>query len=134
MSTKLYYIMNFLARKKQFFLANIINKILRIMYACDIHYLTDIDSGLILPHNGLGVVISHNAKIGKNCRIMQNVTIGGNGGPRVPIIGDNVMIGAGAVLLGDIHIGNNVKIGANAVVLKSIPNNSTAVGIPAEVK
>ena len=81
-----------------------------------------------------GISISHghsleiNAKqIGKNLHVFQNVTIGSRNTPATPIIGDNVTIGAGAVVLGDIKIGNNVKIGANAVVVDDIPDNCTVV-------
>lgn len=87
------------------------------------------------PHKmGGGISISHghsleiNAKqIGKNLHVFQNVTIGSRNTPATPIIGDNVTIGAGAVVLGDIKIGNNVKIGANAVVVDDIPDNCTVV-------
>jgi serine O-acetyltransferase len=80
---------------------------------------------------GLGIVIHSNSKIGNNCQINQNVTIGRNFGDKdVPIIGDNVYVGAGSVIFGEITIGNNVIIGANSVINKSIPSNSTAVGNP----
>ena len=89
-------------------------------------------------HNGLGVVIHENAVVGRNVLICQNVTIGGGRGEAHPsgcaTIEDGVMIGAGAVLLGPIHIGKNVKIGANAVVLNDVPENMTVTGVPAEVK
>lgn len=99
-----------------------------------IPYRAEIGSGTRFAYQGLGVVIHPEAVIGMNCIIKQNVTIGGGGGPvGVPIIGNNVYIGAGAIILGGIQIGNNVKIGANAVVVNSIPDNSTAVGIPAKV-
>lgn len=65
--------------------------------------------------------------MGKNCVIFQNVTIGSNGTPIGPTIGNNVFFGAGCVVLGDIHIGNNVRIGANAIVVKDIPDNCTVV-------
>lgn len=90
--------------------------------------------GLKLPHNGLGVVIHQNTIIGNNVKVLQNVTIGGRNGSGLPIIGDNVVIGAGAVLLGDIKIGNNVRIGANAVVLCDVPEDAIAVGVPAVIK
>ena len=73
--------------------------------------------------------------IGENCHISQNVTLGGGGGPDggLPILGDNVRVGAGAVILGNVHIGDNAVIGANAVVLCDIPENAVAVGAPARV-
>lgn len=79
-----------------------------------------------LPHGLNGIVISHNAKIGSNCTIFHQVTIGeGNGG--APTIGNNVLIGAGAKIIGGIKIGDNVKIGAGCVVSKDVPDNSTVV-------
>lgn len=87
----------------------------------------------ILPHHLNGIVISHYAKIGKNCIIYQQVTIAEDGNQRAATIGDNVSIGAGAKILGNITIGDNVRIGANAVVTKDIPSNCTAVGVPARV-
>lgn len=84
-----------------------------------------------MPHNGLGVVVHPNVIIGNNVTIRQNVTIGGRNGSGLPIIMDNVEIGAGAVLLGDIIIGESARIGANAVVLTDTPPHHTAVGVPA---
>lgn len=86
-----------------------------------------------LIHGLNGIVIGHNAKIGTNCQIFQRVTIvqdpKGNGSR----IGDNCLIGTGAVILPGVHIGDNVRIGANAVVTHDIPSNTTVVGVPAEV-
>lgn len=87
----------------------------------------------ILPHFLNGIIVSYGAKIGKNCTIFQQVTIGQNSKGH-PIIGDNVFIGAGARIIGKVTIGDNVKIGANAVVINDIPSNCTAVGVPAIVK
>ena len=82
-----------------------------------------------LPHGINGIIVSHNAVIGKNCRILHQVTIGeGRGG--APVIGDNVLIGAGAKLIGGIHIGNNVSIGAGCVVMEDIPDNT--IVLPAQ--
>lgn len=88
-----------------------------------------------LPHHLNGIIISHYAKIGKNCTIFQQVTIAGdtNKEKKAAVIGDNVLIGAGAKIIGNVVIGNNAKIGANAVVLCDVPDNSTAVGIPAKI-
>ena len=84
----------------------------------------------ILPHLLNGIIVSYGAKIGSNCRIYQQVTIGWNGGGDAgePIIGDNVIIGAGAKIIGKVTIGDNVKIGANAVVFRDVPSNCTVVG------
>lgn len=78
------------------------------------------------PHGLYGIIVSHNAVIGSNVTIFHQVTIGeGKGG--APIIGDNVYIGAGAKIIGNIHVGNNVKIGANCIVVKDVPDNATVV-------
>ena len=92
----------------------------------------------VFHHHGIGCVVHDNAVIGNNCHIFQNVTIGSKWPNGIcdgtsPIIGDNVMIGAGAVIIGDITIGDNVSIGANAVVLMDIPDDSIAVGVPARI-
>jgi serine acetyltransferase len=84
-----------------------------------------------LVHGLNGIIISHYAKIGKNCVINQQVTIAQCSNNKAATIGDNCFIGAGAKIIGDVKIGNNVKIGANAVVVKDIPDNCTAVGVPA---
>ena len=84
----------------------------------------------------MGVVIGETAVIGDNCLIYQGVTLGGTGkdkGKRHPTLGNNVLVGAGAKVLGPFTVGNNVKIAANAVVLNPIPDDCTAVGIPARV-
>ena len=88
-----------------------------------------IGKGLRLPHL-LGIVISGNAIIGENCTIMHQVTIGVDGfkSDLAPKIGDNVFIGAGAKIIGNVSIGNNVVVGANSVVSKSIPDGMTVVG------
>lgn len=81
-----------------------------------------------LPHGITGIFISHSAVIGENCTILQNVTIGSSK-KKAPIIGDNCIIGAGAVLIGGIRIGNNVRIGANCTVSKDVPDNCTVVSV-----
>lgn len=106
---------------------------LRVVFACDIMPKTKIGNGTRFPHNGLGVVINDDVIIGENCNIGKGVVIGGRGEVDVPVIGNNVLIGANAIIIGGINIGNNVKIGAGAVVLADIPSNATAVGNPAKV-
>ena len=99
--------------------------------AIDFEHNTHIGGGMVLPHP-FCIVINGAAVIGKNCTILHGVTIGiGSNG--IPTIGDNVYIGCGATIIGDVHIGNNCKIGANAVVLKDVPDNCTAVGNPARI-
>ena len=80
----------------------------------------------ILPHGIKGIFVSHGAKIGKNCMILQNAIIGSSKG-KAPVIGDDVVIGAGATIVGNIVIGNNVNIGANCTVFKDVPDNTTVV-------
>ena len=82
-----------------------------------------------LPHGITGIFVSHSAVIGKNCTILQNVTIGSSK-KKAPIIGDNCIIGAGAVIIGGIRIGNNCNIGANCTVFKDVPDNTTVVCAP----
>jgi serine O-acetyltransferase len=101
----------------------------------EITYNTKIGCGLYIPHL-IGIVINENAVIGRNCNISQNVTIGDlKRGERIgsPLIGDNVYIAPGAVIIGNIRIGNNVAVGANCVVNKDLPDNAVAVGIPASI-
>ncbi len=103
-----------------------------VVTGADIPLNSQIGGGLLLPHPN-GIVIHPSARIGVNCLIFQQVTIGTAGTHQSPIIGNHVDIGAGAKLLGNIQIGNNAKIGANAVVLSDVPPSKTAVGIPARV-
>jgi serine O-acetyltransferase len=91
----------------------------------------DIGGGLYIAHPN-GCVI-HAKKIGRNCSIISNVTIGMRNRWEFPTIGDNVFIGSGARILGGIKVGNNVRIGANAVVIHDVPDNCTVVGIPARI-
>ncbi len=103
-----------------------------VVTGADIPLNSQIGGGLLLPHPN-GVVIHPDAKIGVNCLIFQQVTIGTAGAHQAPVVGDHVDIGAGAKLLGGIYVGDNAKIGANAVVLSDVPPAKTAVGIPARV-
>lgn len=94
----------------------------------------ELGEGTLFGYKGMGVVIHKRAKVGRNCLIMQQVTIGGRSGHcGVPIIGDNCEICAGAKVLGPIRIGNNVTIGANAVMICDAPDNSVWVGVPAKL-
>lgn len=101
----------------------------------EIHPAATIGRRFFIDH-GTGVVIGETTEIGDDCTIYQGVTLGGTGkdkGKRHPTLGNNVMVGSGAKVLGPITIGNNVRIAAGAVVLTDIPDNCTAVGIPAKV-
>ena len=109
---------------------------MRLKFACDIPPSVQFGEGLSFPHWALGVVIHPKTVIGSNCTIYQHVTIGSQNGTHSstpPHIGNHVIIGANAVILGDIKIGNNVIIGAGAVVLQNIPDNCIAVGVPAKI-
>lgn len=132
-----YYLSRRLYLKGIPLLPNIIWKLIRIIFACDVKYTAQIGKDVGFFHNGLGVVIHQDAVIGDNCLLYQNVTIGGNGKAGAqngaPVIGNNVFIGAGAVILGPIKIGDGAKIGANSVVLTDVPAGATAVGMPAKV-
>lgn len=105
-------------------------------YGCEISPYATIGGGIFIPHS-LGIVIGHECVIGKNCEIFQNVTIGSNrkikNGRLMPIIGDNVSINSGAVIVGSITIGDNVIIGANSFVDKDVPSNVVVAGCPAKI-
>jgi len=106
----------------------------RFLTGIEIHPGAQIGNGLFIDH-GMGVVIGETTIIGDNVLLYQGVTLGGTGketGKRHPTIGNNVVVGTGAKVLGNIKIGDNAYIGANAVVIKDVPSNSTAVGVPAQ--
>ncbi len=101
----------------------------------EIHPGATIGKGLFIDH-GMGVVIGETAEIGDNCTLYQNVTLGGTGkdtGKRHPTLGNNVLVGSGAKVLGPFRVGDNARIAAGAVVLSEVPDNATAVGVPAKI-
>ena len=117
------------------FLARAISQRSRRRTGIEIHPGATIGRRLVIDH-GMGIVIGETAEIGDDCLIYHGVTLGGTGkdvGKRHPTIGNNVLIGTGAKVLGPIKVGDNSRIAANSVVLKEIPEDSTAVGIPARV-
>ena len=117
------------------FLARAISQHSRRVTGIEIHPGATLGRRLVIDH-GMGVIIGETAEVGDDCLIYHGVTLGGTGkdvGKRHPTIGNNVLIGAGAKVLGPITVGNNSRIAANSVVLKAIPDNCTAVGIPARV-
>ena len=117
------------------FPARAVSQFAKFITGIEIHPGATIGKGLVIDH-GSGVVIGETAEIGDNCTLYQGVTLGGTGkdtGKRHPTLGNNVMVGAGAKVLGPFRIGDNSKIAAGAVVLSEIPSNATAVGIPARV-
>lgn len=120
---------------KKYFPARAVSQLAKFITGIEIHPGATIGRGLVIDH-GSGVVIGETAEIGDNCTLYQGVTLGGTGkdtGKRHPTLGNNVMVGAGAKVLGPFRIGDNAKIAAGAVVLEEIPSNATAVGIPARV-
>ncbi|MBQ9112888.1 MAG: serine O-acetyltransferase [Clostridia bacterium] len=130
-----YRLAHSLHEKEHYFAARAISQTARFVTGIEIHPAAKIGKGLMIDH-GMGVVIGETAEIGDNCTLYQGVTLGGTGkdvGKRHPTLGNNVMVGAGAKVLGPFTIGDNTKIAANAVVLDEIPDNCTAVGIPAKV-
>lgn len=131
----LYRLAHKLYNKKLYFFARIVSQFGRFFTGIEIHPGAKIGKGLFIDH-GMGVVIGETAEVGDNVTIYHGVTLGGTGkdnGKRHPTVGNNVVIGAGAKILGPIYIGKAARIGANAVVLKDVPCNSTAVGIPAKI-
>ena len=130
-----YRIAHKLHEKKHYFGARAISQTARFFTGIEIHPGAKIGRGMVIDH-GMGVVIGETAEIGDNCTLYQGVTLGGTGkdvGKRHPTLGNNVMVGAGAKVLGPFTIGDNTKIAANAVVLEEIPENCTAVGMPAKI-
>jgi serine O-acetyltransferase len=117
------------------FLPRWISQTGRFFTGIEIHPGAAIGNGLFIDH-GMGVVIGETAVIGDNVTLYQGVTLGGTGkekGKRHPTVGNNVVIGAGAKVLGNIKIGDNSYIGSNAVVIKDVPDNSTVVGVPGRI-
>jgi serine O-acetyltransferase len=110
----------------------LLSQIGRLLTGIEIHPGATLGEGLFIDH-GAGVVIGETAEVGKNVTMYQGVTLGGTGketGKRHPTVGDNVVIGAGSLLLGSITVGDNVRVGAGSVVVQNVPSNTTVVGNP----
>lgn len=125
-----YRIAHFFYKHKRFFLARFISQIARFITGIEIHPGAKIGKGLFIDH-GMGVVIGETSEIGDNVTIYHGVTLGGTGkekGKRHPTVEDNVIIGAGAKVLGPITIKKGSRVGANTVVLKDVPGGATVVG------
>ena len=117
------------------FLPRAISQLARWLTGIEIHPSAKIGAFFFIDH-GMGVVIGETAEVGDHVTLFQGVTLGGTGkerGKRHPTLGNHVVVGAGAKILGGITIGDNVKIGANSVVVKSVPPNSTVIGVPARI-
>ena len=131
----IYRIAHWFYKRHLFTLARLISQIGRFFTGIEIHPGAKIGEGFFIDH-GMGVVIGETTEIGNNVTIYQGVTLGGTGkekGKRHPTIGDNVVIGAGAKILGSFKVGEGAKIGAGAVVFKEVPPYSTVVGVPGRV-
>ena len=131
----LYRIAHRLQKLKMPFFPRFISQLAKWLTGIEIHPGATIGDGLFIDH-GMGVVIGETSIIGNNVTLFQGVTLGGTGkerGRRHPNIGDNVVIGTGAKVLGNITVGDNSYIGANAVVVRDVPPNSTVVGVPGRI-
>ena len=130
------YIAHVLYKIKLRFLARLVSQVSRFFTGIEIHPGAKIGKGLFIDH-GIGIVIGETAEIGNNCIIYHKVTLGGTGkhiGKRHPTVGNNVMIGTAATLLGPITVGDNVKIGAETVIIMhDVPSNCTVVGAPGKI-
>ena len=126
---------HFLYKIHFYFLARLISQLARFFTGIEIHPGAKIGKGLFIDH-GMGVVIGETTEIGDDVTIYQGVTLGGTGkhtGKRHPTIGNGVLIGTGAKILGPFRVGDNAKIAANAVVLSEVESNSTCVGVPGRI-
>lgn len=126
---------HWLYRHRLFFLARLNSQLARHLTGIEIHPGAQIGRRFVIDH-GMGIVIGETTEIGDDCLIYHGVTLGGTGkdhGKRHPTLGNNVTVGTGAKVLGNIHIGDNVRIGGNSVVVKDVPSDSTVVGIPGRV-
>src|SRR5690606_34218189 len=122
-------------RRRLYLLARILAHFSRFLTGIEIHPAARIGPGCFIDH-GMGVVIGETTEIGENVTLYQGVTLGGTGterGKRHPTLGSNVVVGAGAKVLGNIKLGNNVKVGAGSVVVHNVPDLCTVVGVPAEI-
>lgn len=131
----MYRIAHYFYNDRYFFIARLISQIARFITGIEIHPGAKIGEGILIDH-GMGVVIGETAEIGDRVTIYHGSTLGGTGketGKRHPTVGNDVIIGAGAKILGPIVIGNGVKIGANSVVLKDVEDGATVVGMPGKV-
>ena len=126
---------HWLYQKNLMFPARLVSQWSRFWTGIEIHPGATIGRNLVIDH-GMGIVIGETAEIGDDCLLYQGVTLGGTGkdqGKRHPTLGNNVMIGSGAKVLGPFKVGENSRIAAGAVVLEEVPPNSTAVGVPAQI-
>ncbi len=131
----LHRISHFFYRKKFFVFARIISHISRFFTGIEIHPGAKIGKKVFIDH-GMGVVIGETAIVGNGCLLYKGAVLGGvslSKGKRHPTLGENVVVGTNAIVLGNIKIGNNAKIAAGSVVLKNVPHHATVVGIPGKI-
>jgi len=132
---QLHRLAHFLYERRQRVPARVISHLSRALTGIEIHPGAEIGDGFFIDH-GMGVVIGETTQIGDNCHLYQGVTLGGTStkrSKRHPTLGNNVVVGAGANLIGAIEVGNNVRIGAGSVVVANVPDNATVVGVPGHV-
>jgi len=130
-----YRIAHWFYKHKMRFIARAISQWSKFCTGVEIHPAATIGRRLVIDH-GTGIVIGATAEIGDDCLLYQGVTLGGTGkdqGKRHPTLGNNVMVGSGAKVLGPFRVGNNARIAANSVVLREVPDNATVVGVPGRV-
>lgn len=134
-ATILYWMSHWCYGHKLYFIARFVSQFAKWLTGVEIHPAATIGRRLVIDH-GTGIVIGATTEIGDDCLIYQGVTLGGTGvmqGKRHPTLGNNVMVGSGAKVLGPIKIGDNARVAANSVVLREVPDNSTVVGVPGRV-
>ena len=134
-ATIYYRIAHWFHQHKCRFLARWLSQMSKFFTGIEIHPGATIGRRLVIDH-GTGIVIGETAQIGDDCLLYQNVTLGGTGkdvGKRHPTLGNNVMVGSGAKILGPFRVGDNARIAANSVVLREVPDNATVVGVPGRV-
>ena len=130
-----YRVAHWFYNHKCYFIARWISQTTKMFTGIEIHPAAKIGRRLVIDH-GTGIVIGATAEIGDDCLLYQGVTLGGTGkdkGKRHPTLGNNIMVGAGAKVLGPFKVGDNARIAANSVVLREVPENATVVGVPGRV-
>ena len=130
-----YRIAHWFHMHKRYFIARWISQMTKWLTGIEIHPAAKIGRRLVIDH-GTGIVIGATTEIGDDCLLYQGVTLGGTGkdkGKRHPTLGNNIMVGAGAKVLGPFKVGDNARIAANSVVLREVPENATVVGVPGRI-
>ncbi len=130
-----YRIAHWFHMHKRYFIARWISQMTKWFTGIEIHPAAKIGRRLVIDH-GTGIVIGATTEIGDDCLLYQGVTLGGTGkdkGKRHPTLGNNIMVGAGAKVLGPFKVGDNARIAANSVVLREVPENATVVGVPGRI-